>query len=95
MKPIKFNQDVTATVKHNYVEVTTFVDWQQSINENTVVQVPQPVITRLDINSKEFWELVKHAALKLRLMYTPITKQYELSMVVSEAAIAIQNTMDE
>lgn len=94
MKPIVFSKDVTVSVEDNDVEVTTFVDWQQSIDDETIMLVPQPVITRLDINSKEFWELVKRAAIELRLNTSNISTR-EHALVASEIAIAIQNSMDE
>lgn len=94
MKPIVFNQDIRATIKHNYVKLVSTVDHPEMVNQHTTILTPVQVGTVLDIDSKEFWELVKRAAIGLRINSTN-TKQQEISMVVAEAAIAIQNTMDE
>lgn len=95
MKPIRFSQDISAIVQNNQLKLITIADCPQAINQYSTTHIPFEILSTLDINSKEFWELVKRAASGLRLMYVPITKQYELSMVIEEAATAIQNTMVE
>jgi hypothetical protein len=94
VKPIVFSQDIKATVKNNNVLFASTVDQPQSVNQHTTTIAPVQIYTQLDINSKEFWELVKRAAVELRLNTSNITKQ-EHAMVASKIAIAIQNTMDE
>lgn len=94
MKPIIFNQDVKAAVQDNHVILASTVNHNQSINQHTTTITPVQIYTKLDINSKEFWELVKRAAVELRLNL-PNTKQQELSMIIADAAITIQNTMDQ
>lgn len=94
MNLIQFNQDVKASILNNHIYLTSTVDSPQLVNQHTTITNPIQINTTLNIDTKEFWELVKRAALELSLYTSSITKQ-EHAMVASKIAIAIQNSMDE